>query len=136
MRYLLLSIMILAVGFLAACGDDDNGDGNGNGADAPDPALVQQGQGIVQSQCITCHSTDGREVVGPTFLGLYGSTVELEDGSTVTADAAYIRESIYEPNAKIVAGFMPVMPSFDGTLSDDEVDAIIAYIQTLEDENS
>src|SRR5207253_7555535 len=60
--------------------------------------------------CNTCHLPDGKGR-GPSYYGLYGSKVKLADGSTVLADDNYIRESILQPNAKIVAGFQPVMPS-------------------------
>jgi cytochrome c oxidase subunit 2 len=81
--------------------------------------------------CNACHSVDGSTLVGPSFKGVFGHTVELADGSKVEADENYIRESILEPQAQIVKGFQPVMPSFKGILSDDEVTAVIAYIKTL-----
>lgn len=81
--------------------------------------------------CLGCHSTDGTVKVGPTFKGLYGRRVPLEDGRTISADEGYIRESIYDPGAKIAKGFPSVMPTFKGQLSDDDIAAIIAYIKTL-----
>ena len=81
--------------------------------------------------CNACHSIDGSTLVGPTWKGLFGHEVSMTDGSTVTADENYIRQSILEPQAKMVKGFGPVMPAFKGILSDEEVDAIIAYIKTL-----
>ncbi|MBI2487963.1 MAG: cytochrome c oxidase subunit II [Deltaproteobacteria bacterium] len=81
--------------------------------------------------CNACHSIDGSTLVGPTWKGLFGHEVSLTDGSTVTADENYIRQSILEPQAKMVKGFGPVMPAFKGILSDDDVAAIIAYIKTL-----
>ena len=81
--------------------------------------------------CNACHSIDGSVVIGPTFKGLYGRTGTLEDGTTYTADENYIIKSIYEPQEEMVQGFQPVMPSFKGILSEDEVDALIAYIKTL-----
>jgi cytochrome c oxidase subunit 2 len=104
-------------------GDDEGDDGEGDAA---------AGQEIAQAQCATCHSVDGSTIVGPTWQGLYGSEVTLEDGSTVTADDAYIRESILDPNAKIHEGFPAAMPTFDGILSDEQITNIIAYIRTLE----
>ena len=80
--------------------------------------------------CIGCHSIDGSTLVGPTWQGLYGSEIELESGETVTADDAYITESIREPAAKLHAGFGNLMPPFD--LDDEQIANIIAYIQTLE----
>ena len=81
--------------------------------------------------CNACHSIDGSIVIGPSFKGLYGKTGELEDGSTYTADENYIMRSILEPQEELVKGFQPVMPSFKGILSDDEITAVIAYIKTL-----
>lgn len=85
----------------------------------------------LSAQCIACHSIDGSTIVGPTWKGLYGHEVTLEDGSTVTADSDYIAESIRDPNAKIVQGFPPVMPPF-AYLSDQDIADLIAYIKTLE----
>ena len=81
--------------------------------------------------CNACHSLDGSVVIGPSFKALYGRTGTLEDGSTYTADENYIIKSIYEPQEEMVQGFQPVMPSFKGILSEQEVDALIAYIKTL-----
>ena len=84
-----------------------------------------------QRGCLACHSVDGKEVIGPTFKNLYGKTESLADGSSVLVDENYLRESIYEPQAKMVAGYPPTMPSFKGILSEDEVTALIEYIKTL-----
>ena len=70
--------------------------------------------------------------MGPTLKGLFGSTVELTDGKTVKADEEYIRESIVEPNAKIVKGFQPIMPSFKATLRDEDLAAVVSYLKTLQ----
>jgi len=85
---------------------------------------------ITQNGCLGCHTIDGSDGQGPTWLGLYGSTVVLSDGTVVTADDAYIKESILDPQAKIVAGFETVlMPTFDFT--DEQIADIIAYLGTL-----
>lgn len=81
--------------------------------------------------CNACHSIDGSAVIGPTFKGLYGRNTVFEDGSSVTVDENYIRESILEPQAKVVQGYPPSMPSFKGILSDRDVTAVIAYIKTI-----
>ena len=81
--------------------------------------------------CAECHSVTGEARTGPTWKGLFGSHVPLQGGQTVVADENYIRESILDPQAQIVAGFQPVMPTFQGRLSDPEISAIIAYIKTL-----
>ncbi len=83
--------------------------------------------------CNTCHLADGKGR-GPSYNGLYGSTVKLADGSTVIADDAYIRESILQPNAKIVAGYRPEMPSFQGQVSEDQILALTAYIKSLKNQ--
>lgn len=84
--------------------------------------------------CQACHSLDGSKIVGPSWKGLFGSTREFEDGSTVTADEAYVHESIVNPNAKIVKGFQPnLMPAtYAQTLSEDQITAIIEFIKTLQ----
>lgn len=81
--------------------------------------------------CLGCHSLDGSQSVGPTFKGLYGSAVKvLIDGkpATVTADEAYLKESIRTPAAKIVEGFPPIMPA-DPSLSDADVAALVEMIE-------
>jgi cytochrome c oxidase subunit 2 len=83
--------------------------------------------------CNTCHTADGKGR-GPSYLGVYGSKVKLADGSTVVADDSYLRESILQPNAKIVAGFQPVMPSFQGLVTEDQILALTAYIKSLKDQ--
>lgn len=93
---------------------------------------AERGEKIYKEKgCNACHSVDGTVLVGPSFQGLVGHDVELEDGSTVTADENYIRQSILEPQAQIVKGFQPVMPSFKGILTDDDITAMIAYMKTL-----
>ena len=78
---------------------------------------------------MTCHSLDGTEQVGPTFQGLFGSSRDLEDGGSVEADENYLRESILEPNAQIVAGYQPIMPASYGSLSEQQLNALIAFIK-------
>jgi len=84
---------------------------------------------VQQNACLTCHSLDGSEKVGPTWKGLWGRTVTLSNGNTLKADADYIHESIVDPKAKVVEGFNPVMPSFKGQLNDDQINAIIQFIK-------
>ena len=84
-----------------------------------------------QRGCKQCHSVDGSPGIAPTFQGLFGSDEKLKDGSTVVVDENYIRESIYEPMARITAGYDPVMPTFAGRLKEEEVGAIIEYLKTL-----
>jgi cytochrome c oxidase subunit 2 len=81
--------------------------------------------------CTQCHSIDGTAGTGPSFKGIYGKPQKMSDGQSVVADDNYIRESILEPQAKIVAGFQPVMSTYKGLLTDDEITAIIEFIKTL-----
>jgi cytochrome c oxidase subunit II len=85
---------------------------------------------VAQFGCLSCHSVDGGASAGPTWKGLFGSDVQLTDGSTVKADEAYLTESIKKPDAKIVKGFGNNMPSF-ANLNDKQVKDIVAYIKTL-----
>ncbi|OPZ09073.1 MAG: Cytochrome c oxidase subunit 2 precursor [candidate division BRC1 bacterium ADurb.BinA364] len=84
--------------------------------------------------CSQCHSTDGRSGTGPSFLGIYEKEALFSDGTRAMVDENYIRESIMEPMAKIVAGYQGVMPSYQGRLKDAEITALIAYIKTLKEE--
>jgi cytochrome c oxidase subunit 2 len=79
--------------------------------------------------CATCHRTDlqGR---GPNLRGVFGQPVQLEDGRMVTADENYLRESILDPGAKIVKGFKPVMPTFQGLVSEEQLNALVAYVKS------
>lgn len=100
--------------------------------DVPSDPLAAEGQQIYAANCQSCHTIDGAQATGPTWQGLFGSEIPLESGETVTADEEYIRQSILEPNAQIHEGFPPAMPSFEGRLTDEQIDAVIAYIRTLE----
>jgi cytochrome c oxidase subunit 2 len=95
---------------------------------------AERGEQLVSIQgCVTCHSVDGSDKIGPTFQGLYDRSETMTDGSTITADENYIRESILDPGAKIVEGYQNQMVSYEGRLSDDEISDIIEYIKTLEE---
>ncbi len=80
--------------------------------------------------CSTCHQDQNRGR-GPTLAGLYGTEVRLDNGSTVIADDAYIRESILNPNAKLVAGYQGIMPTFQGQVSEEQIVQMIAYIKSI-----
>jgi cytochrome c oxidase subunit II len=98
------------------------------GASAP---LQETGKQLFSSLgCSTCHRSDvqGR---GPNLAGIYNKPVLLEDGRTVVADENYVRESILDPTAKIVSGFKPVMPTFQGIVSDEQLNALVAYVKSL-----
>ena len=86
---------------------------------------------FAEKACVTCHLANGTGR-GPSLNGLYGAQVFLAGGATVTADDAYIRESILQPNAKIVAGYLPLMPTFQGQLTEEQIIALTAYIKSLQ----
>jgi len=81
--------------------------------------------------CAQCHSVDGSAGTGPSFQGLFGASRAMQDGSVVVADENYIRESILNPNARVVAGYQAVMPTYQGRLKDRDITALIAYIESL-----
>jgi len=80
--------------------------------------------------CATCHRSDtqGR---GPNLQGVFGKPVLLEDGRMVNADENYVRESILDPGAKVVKGFKPIMPTFQGIVSEEQLNALVAYVKSL-----
>ena len=124
--HVILSVLALSAGLsLSACGS------NGSGADAVElSAAAREGRSISNSNgCGACHGTDGQGGVGPPYTGLYGSTVELDDGSSVIADDEFLIESIKDPAAKQNAGYSLPMPT--NQLTDDEIDRVIAYIREL-----
>jgi len=102
---------------------------SGNGTEG---TMAQQGEHLFgQLGCSTCHMLD-QQGRCPTMRGVYGSHVQLQNGQTVLADDAYIRESILNPNAKIVAGYKPdVMPTFQGQVSEEGLLQLIVYIKSL-----
>ncbi len=81
--------------------------------------------------CNVCHTVTGQALIGPSLLGIFGKNEELADGKKIQVDENYLRESLMQPQAKLVKGFPPVMPTFQGTLTDEEVNAVIAYIKSL-----
>lgn len=106
--------------------------GQAAAAPAPTPeSLVEAGRLLFEQRgCASCHRADGTGP-GPALVGVFGSQVRLENGQTVVADESYIRESIVNPNAKVVAGYQPIMPSFQGQLSEEELNQLVAYIRSL-----
>jgi len=82
--------------------------------------------------CSTCHTLDGTSSKGPTWKGIWGTMVTLSDGKTVLVDEAYVRESMMLPQAKIVKGFDPVMPTFQGLLRENEIQGLVALIKSLQ----
>src|SRR5579863_5409881 len=94
-------------------------------------SLAASGESLFQQLgCPTCHRSDtqGR---GPNLVGIFDKPVQLEDGRTVMADENYIRESILSPAAKVVSGFKPIMPVFQGLVGEEQLNALVAYIKSL-----
>lgn len=105
---------------LSACGGGDEAEGGTGAAD---------GEQVFNSACSDCHSVTGETKTGPPLDGIYGTEVQLADGSTVTVDEEYLEQSIREPKSQLVDGFGPVMPDMD--LSDDQVEALVTYVRSL-----
>jgi len=82
--------------------------------------------------CNSCHNLDGTRSKGPSWKGIWGKHEKLTGGGTVLVDAAYVRESMLSPTAKVVDGFEPVMPTFQGLLRENEIKGLIAFIQSLQ----
>ena len=80
--------------------------------------------------CVTCHRSDAQGR-GPNLQGVFGKSVTLADGRTLIADENYVRESILDPGAKIVNGYKPVMPTFQGLVSEEQLNALVAYVKSL-----
>ncbi|MEZ4616100.1 MAG: cytochrome c [Caldilineaceae bacterium] len=94
-------------------------------------SMARSGETLFQTLgCNTCHQLTGRGI-GPSLVGLLGKTVELENGQTVTADIQYIRDSILDPHAQIVAGYRAIMPTYDGQISEEELLQLVEYIAAL-----
>ncbi|MPR33932.1 DUF6797 domain-containing protein [Salmonirosea aquatica] len=101
---------------------------------ATEVASVAKGKAVfTKTACAGCHSqgTQTKGMYGPPFQGLYGAKRPLEDGTTVVADDAYLRESILNPTAKIVKGYNAEMPSFQGILSDTDIESVILFVKSL-----
>lgn len=94
----------------------------------PTPPEVR-GQKKYEALCVACHTTDGSRLVGPTFQNVWGRKEQLEDGTSIVVDENYVRQSILEPQAKIVATYPHSMPSFAGQLKDKDIDGIIAFLK-------
>lgn len=101
----------------------------GGGA-AVEPLEVTGERVFQQQGCLSCHSGQPG-ALGPNLAGIFGHEVEFEDGTTATVDESYLRESILNPQARIVAGYAPVMPTYDNILSEDQLLQLIAYIKSL-----
>ncbi len=90
------------------------------------------GQQLFQTLgCASCHGNNGEGGRGPALLSVYNSEVQLESGAKVRADDSYIRESVLNPQAKIVAGYGPIMPTFQGVVNEEQIVQLMAYIKSL-----
>jgi cytochrome c oxidase subunit II len=99
---------------------------------APEGSLASTGAKLFQDlACNTCHRPDAQGR-GPVLEGLFGKSVQVQSGETVTADEAYVRESILMPAARIAAGFQPIMPAFQGLVSEEQLLALIEYVKSLQ----
>ncbi|NJN16355.1 MAG: cytochrome c oxidase subunit II [Oscillochloris sp.] len=93
--------------------------------------MVQAGQQLFANLgCASCHRDDGAGQ-GPSLQGIFGETQALADGSAVVVDENYLRQSILNPMSQVVAGYNPIMPAYDGQVSDDQLNQLIAYIKSL-----
>jgi cytochrome c oxidase subunit 2 len=98
---------------------------------AAEGSLASAGAKLFQDlACNTCHRPDAQGR-GPVLEGLFGKTVTLQNGETITVDEAYVRESILQPAAKITAGFQPIMPTFQGLVSEEQLLELIEYVKSL-----
>ena len=98
---------------------------------ATEGSLASSGEKLFQQlACNTCHRSDGQGR-GPVLEGVFGKEVQFQDGRRATADEAYVRESIINPRAKIVAGFQPIMPTFQGQVSEEQLLQLVAYVKSI-----
>jgi cytochrome c oxidase subunit II len=118
-----LAALLILIFLAAACGGSSRTELSTEG---------ERGRRIANtSGCAACHGADGSGGVGPKFVGLYGSTVTLTDGSTVVADDVYLRRSITDPEAETVDGYTDSLIMPTSGLSADDIEAVLAYIREL-----
>jgi cytochrome c oxidase subunit 2 len=131
-------IFASALLFLAACSGQKSGkagktnlSSNVSSQKANLSPEALQGKKIASHQgCMNCHSTNGKSMTGPPLNNLYGHKITLKGGSTLTADSAYIIQSLKSPSKKVVAGYSPVMPTYN-FLPSEKIKDIVAYIKAL-----
>jgi cytochrome c oxidase subunit 2 len=101
------------------------------GGPPPESPVVAGEKLFTELNCVTCHRPDsaGR---GPLLEGIFGRPVKLASGDTVVADEAYVRESIVNPAARVVAGYQPVMPTYLGQVTEEQLISLVAYIESLQ----
>lgn len=126
LRRVLLPLSLVVVLSATSC--------SGGDSDASTPALSPEadaGRRIAEDRgCLACHGNGGEGGIGPAWVGLLGSERTFDDGTTTIADEAYLRESISDPGARQVDGYLLQMPP--NTLTDAEITDVIAYIEALQ----
>ena len=136
---LLLAIASVVTLVVAGCGGGSPpgvGEANPTAAE-PTPTVnvareIARGKRLIEQHgCLDCHTTDGRDQIGPTWKSLYGSTVTLAGGEVVVADAGYLWAAVRDPNAQIVEGYLAdiMLPL---QLTDAEITSIVEFIKSLE----
>jgi cytochrome c oxidase subunit II len=122
------------IGWVTAMGPADFQAWLGGGSTTTSP--IAAGEKLFNAlACNTCHQA-GTQARGPSLAGIYGKSVELQGGGTVTVDDAYLRESIVAPQAKIVSGFQPIMPTFQGLVTEEQLLQLIAYVRSLSQQSA
>ena len=95
-------------------------------------SAATSGQQLYQTLgCASCHGNNGEGGRGPALLGVFNSNVQLSTGQTVRADESYVRESLLNPQAKLVSGFGPIMPTFQGVVNEEQIVQLLAYLKSL-----
>nr|WP_286207445.1 cytochrome c [Thermomicrobium sp. CFH 73360] len=128
-------LVVVSLGAFAACRQEEQKAAPPN----VNAELAQRGKELFgKYACNTCHSTTGQAGIGPALNGIYGKQVKLDDGSTVTRDDAYLRESILNPDAKIVAGYPKgsmanfIQPYLPELQKEENLSALVEYIKSLQ----
>ena len=134
--FLTASAVLVLISIAAACGSAPQSASQlSSVAPVPSPTpTAERGQVLAgEFGCLACHSPEGNISVGPTWKGLFGKEETLADDSNVAVDESYLRESIVDPNAKVVHGFQSgVMPQdFGSRLTDEQVQSLVEYIKML-----
>lgn len=131
----LIIVVGLGIGLFLFTGESIGG-GGPNTTAAPitvDPEAAARGEVLAEGQgCLQCHTTDGRPGSGPTWKGLAGSVRPLTSGDEVTADDAYLFNSIVDPAAQVVDGYDAIMPTFYADqLDETQIDDLVEYVKSL-----
>jgi cytochrome c oxidase subunit 2 len=129
-------ILLTIVGSIA-CGSDTRPSASASSGSSLGSAPVEEpleavgARTFVKKGCEACHTLDDTPKVGPSLRAAFGRKVKLVNGDEVVFDEAYFRESLVSPNAKVVAGFPPSQPSYEGQLNEREVAGLIAYLRSV-----